>query len=46
LVATYLGSAADLGSVVIAATAFAIERVTAVRSDLAFDTGTYDLGSI
>lgn len=45
LVATYLNSNSDLGSDLSppSYSAFSIENLVAVRSDLAFDTGTFDL---
>ena len=44
-VSTWLGSNADLGSDFTSASPFSIEPSTALRSDLAFDTGTYDLNA-
>ena len=43
---TYLGSNTDFGSIKLTGSAFFTENLPSIISDLAQDTGTYDLGSL
>jgi len=45
-VSDYLGSNSDFGAILLTGSSFYTENLPSILSDLAQDTGTYDLGSL